>query len=170
MEEQNTPQTDVQASVPTEAPAPEPAAPEERDRFTLACAIARGETAAEADATGTSIRAGHKDLNCKGKGPCWYRMVWRNGQWQYFSDERLPSGTFLASDRRATVRGDVFLGEIVCEHDKGGPVDTMYLVVIPSPGDAASILEACEFRKRRDGSLTVVLPDDTEIVVPNPRR
>jgi hypothetical protein len=64
-------------------------------------------------AAGVSITGAKKDLNCKGRGPQWYRMVWRPGSWQYVSSDRLPAGNFLASDRRASVSGEVYHGEIV---------------------------------------------------------
>lgn len=133
------------------------------DCVQTACAIATGGPS-DPNAAELSIRAAHKDLNGKGRGPWWYRMVYRAGAWTYFSNERLPMGTFLASDRRATVRGDVFVGELVCSHDKSGPVDALYLVV----GGEDKIL-AVEWKKRRDGQLTITLPNGQEVVRPNPR-
>lgn len=142
------------------------------ERVEAACDRAAGDKSAQdadADEAGHSVRAGHKYLNAKGRGDWWYRMVWRNGSWQYFSDEKLPTGTFLAGDRKADVHGDVFIGEIVCQHDKGGPVDAMYLVCAPDE-EGKDVLHVVEYRKRKDGQLVVTLPDGREVAVPNPRR
>ena len=137
------------------------------DPVAVACGIARGECQADPNARAVRIRGGHKDLNAKGRGPWWFRMAYRSGSWTYFSDERLSAGTFLASDRRQTVHGDVFPGELICQHDRGGPVDAMYLIVEDEkPKDA---LVSVEFRKRRDGMLVVTLPDGSEVIVSNPR-
>jgi len=137
-----------------------------------ACGVAAGDRRPDPDARPKSIRAGHKDLNARGKGTWWYRMAYRDGTWKYFSDERLPSGTFLASDRRATVKGDVFAGELVCSHDKGGPVDAVWLICDEHEGEGgeATCMELCGMRKRRDGMLVVALPDGREVAVPDPRR
>lgn len=134
----------------------------------VSCDIAAGRTPADPNAKGQRLRAAHKDLNAKGNGPWWFRMVYRNGDWQYFSEDRLPTGTFLASDRRATVYGDVFAGELVCNHSKAGPVEQMWLAC-PSDTDSKTLVEL-SYRKRRDGQLVVTLPDATELVVSNPRK
>lgn len=140
------------------------------ENLALACQIASGETLADPEAQGVRVCGGFKNLNAKGRGDHWYRMVWRNKVWTYFSDERLPSGSFLASDRRADVKGDVFLGELVCQHDKGGPVDVMYLVITEGGDSAMGKMQSVEFSKRRDGGFNVTLPDGrTVVVVPNPR-
>jgi len=138
------------------------------DRVRLACDIATGKVPADPAAPGKQITAAYKDLSCKGRGPWWYRMVYRNGGWTYFSDERLPMGTFRASERRATVHGEVYPGEIVVNHDKGGPVDIACLVC--GPDEEGRVLEHVEFSKRRDGNLCFVLPDGSEVVLSNPRR
>lgn len=135
------------------------------EMVTRACGIAMGSVVSDPAEMGFTITAGKKDLNGKGRGDWWYRMVWRDGSWQYFSEERLPTGTYLAGDRRATVSGDVFLGELVCRHDKGGPVDAVWVVV---GGDKP--LRVCKYVKRRDGSLNVTLPDGSVVSVPNPRK
>lgn len=139
-------------------------------RYQLPCDIAQGKAEADPTSAAISIRAAHKDLNAKGRGPCWYRMVWRGNTWQYFSDGRLPTGTFRAAERRATVYGDVFVGEIIAQHDKGGPIEAVYLIA-PGPSDSEIKLSpALDFTKRRDGMLAVTLPDGSGIVLPNPRK
>lgn len=138
------------------------------DPIQVACDIAAGRASADPDAEGARIRGAHKDLNAKGRGPEWYRMVYRGGSWQYVSDERLPSGTYRASDRRATVYGEVYPGEILADHDRGKPVDQIWLAhARDAEGDA---LTECEFRRRRDGDLAITLPDGSEVVLSDPRR
>lgn len=138
---------------------------ETTDRIRRACDIAAGRAAADPSAPGKRIRAAHKNLNCKGRGDHWFRMVLRGSRWSYFSEERLPAGSFLAADRRCTVYGEVFSGELVCQHDKAKGVDAVWLACEP---ESSSALEECTFRKRRDGRLAVTLPDGTEVVVDNP--
>lgn len=135
----------------------------------LACDIATNTVEAP-ESDPVQITAGYKDLNAKGNGAWWYRMVFRQNSWSYFSNDRLPTGTFLASDRRAKVKGDVFLGEIIAQHDRGGSVDCMYLVA-PNPTDEdRPMLLPVKFAKRRDGNLSVTLPDNRKVVTPNPRK
>jgi hypothetical protein len=137
------------------------------DRVKSACDIAAGRAEAAPDATGTRITGSKKDLNAKGRGPEWHRMVYRSGSWRYVSDERLPRGDFRASDRRATVYGEVYPGEIVAQHDRGCPLDSAWLAC--GPDEDGKVLVACDFRRRRDGKLTFVLPDGSEVVTTNPR-
>lgn len=158
-------ETDGGVSLPSPEPAPE--VPAEEDRFCTACRIARGEEQPDPNAPGHRVVAGQKNLNGRGRGDWWYRMVYRQGGWTYFSDGRLPTGIFLASDRRATVYGEVFLGELICCHDYGKPVDGVALVVAPDGG--GNVLEWLEYGRRRDGTLSVTLPDGSKVVVPDPR-
>lgn len=139
------------------------------DRVTHACMLATGRVGQEAGAKPAGrITAAHKDLNAKGRGAWWYRMVWRSGTWEYYSDERLPMGTFLAHDRRATVQGDVWAGEIIVTHDKGSGLDSGgYLVCTPDAD--GKVLVEITWTKRRDGNLVFAMPDGSEIVTPNPR-
>lgn len=136
----------------------------------VACAIARGDYPAPGDSEGCKVIGAKKDKNAKGNGPEWYRMVHRDGAWRYVSDERLPSGNFLAGDRRATVYGEVYLGEICIDHDRGSPVTDAYLVV-PEPGDEGDdVLLKVEFKKLRGGLIRFSLPDGSEVKLPDPRK
>ena len=137
-------------------------------RLTLACDIAIGIAVPDPDETGTRIQAAHKYLNAKGKGPWWYRMVYRNDSWEYFSEDRLPAGVFLASDRRATVYGDVFIGELVCQHDRGSKVDVISLIAADVAG-GIDLLDV-PFCTSRNGQLVLTLPDGRKMTVPNPRK
>lgn len=73
-----------------------------------ACDIATG-AAVDASATGINTRGAWSDLNAKGNGSETYRRALSPGAvWHFESSERLPRGTFL-SDRKAVVRGDVYV-------------------------------------------------------------
>jgi hypothetical protein len=93
-------------------------------------------------------------------------MVWRNDQWEYFARERLSPVGIRAATRHQTVYGDVWPGEVLVQHDHGGPVDTAWLVV----DNKEKPIVACEFRPTRDGRLKITLPDGRAIERPNPRR
>jgi hypothetical protein len=137
-------------------------------RVTRAADIATGRTQPDPTGTGWTIVGAKKDLNCKGNGPEWYRLVHRYGSWQYVSEERLPSGNFRAAERRATVSGTVFEGEIVAGHHRGGAVESVRLVCYPD--SEGKVLVECVFSIRRDGLLAVTLPDGTVIALENPRK
>lgn len=136
-----------------------------------ACRIATGQDEPSTTDAPIMVRCKHKDLNAKGRGPHWYRLAWRNKAWVYLSSDRLPSGTFLASDRRCTIRGEAYHGEILAQHDYGGPVDAAYLVAIPGPNAAAQdcLISLAKPVKLRDGSLRFELPDGSHVCTLNPR-
>lgn len=131
---------------------------------TRAIAIATGKVQPDPEQLGTNIIGAKKDLNCQGKGPEWYRLVYRLGEWRYVSDERLPSGNFRASDRRAEVRGVVYPGEIVAQHPRGGRVDEMFLV------EDDGGLRGLAWAVRRDGALCCTMTNGEFVVVPDPRK
>lgn len=135
-------------------------------RIQVACDIATGRIPADPADAGKKVIGAKKDLNCKGRGPQWYRMVYRNA-WQYVSSDRLPSGNFLAADRRATVYGIVYPGEIVVSHDRGKPVDCAWLVCPPDAYGKVMVDIGCP-AKRRDGQLYFTLPDGSVVVLPDP--
>jgi hypothetical protein len=126
---------------------------------------AAGRAAIPDDAEPQQIRVASKDYNARGR--CrehWYRVALRGGEWVYFEGS-LPVGNYLAADRRATLHGDVYVGELIAQHDRGGPIDVVYLV---TGGD--DVIQILEWRKRRDGQLAITLPDGTEVLAPNPRK
>lgn len=147
-----------------------PAKPTISESTQDACDIATGRKSAP-NSDGVTIVGAKKDLNCKGNGPQWYRMVYRSGSWQYVSDERLPNGNYLASDRRATVSGEVYHGEIIVSHDRGSPVDAAWLARRPKPdGDGKWLIALPCPTKRRDSRLVFTLPDGGVIDLPDPRK
>jgi hypothetical protein len=139
----------------------------------LACDIATGKAQASTDDEPFRVIGATKDYNARGS--CrghWFRMVLRGGQWEYVTEERLPNGNFLASDRKATVRGDVFIGEITITHDRGKPVDLCARLVTRTPEgkldwDGPAELDVT---RTRDGNLKIKLPDGSLVVAPDPRK
>jgi hypothetical protein len=100
-------------------------------------------------------------------------MAWRGGvagirEWQYIG-ERLTGVVMRASTRHQTSYGDVWPGEIVAQHDRGKPIDTIYLIV-KAPLEPKAMKEPLEFTKRRDGQLSITLPDRSSVILPDPRR
>jgi hypothetical protein len=153
----------------------EPAKEKDSPHVLEAIEIALGER--EAPEEGFRIIGAKKDLNAKGNGPEYYRMVYRNG-WRYVSTDRLPQGKIYASDRRATVYGDVYAGEIVAAHDRGQALDEAWLVIgenkgaskIPVAGKTGNSWGIqIDIKKLRNGLLRFVLPDGRTIDLPNPR-
>lgn len=135
------------------------------DRVQRAADIATGRVPAASDSVGHKVTGAKKDLSCSGSGPQWFRMVYR-GAWRYVSDQRLPNGR-RSSERRCSVHGEVFEGELVVNHDRGKPVDSAWLVC--EPDDEGKVLVPVEFTKRRDGQLSFTLPTGDVVVLPNPR-
>lgn len=136
------------------------------DSVKQACEIATGRAQIPNDAPAIRVIGAEKDLNSRGRGPQWYRMVYR-GAWMYASSDRLPAGNFRAADRRATVYGNVYAGEIVADHDRGGPINDMYLVCADI-GDGEHHLLKLSFQKIRSG-LRVALPNGETLDLPDPR-
>lgn len=133
----------------------------------MAIAIAIGASVPDPSEAGVTITAGKKDLNARGRGPHWYRMVYRKGRWIYVSPDRLPSGNFRASERRCAVYGEVYLGEIVACHDIGGPIDLAWLVVTEDP---ETCLWQISFSRLRDGQLDFTLPNGMVVTTKDPRQ
>lgn len=144
-----------------------PTAPTLRAGVVRACEIATGRAEADSAEEGTVITGALKDLNSKGNGPQWYRMVYRSGSWQYVSTERLPNGSFRASDRRASVSGTVYTGELVISHDRGSPMDAAWLIC--EPNAEGKVMVGITFASRRDRRITFTLPDGSVVVLANPR-
>jgi hypothetical protein len=88
----------AQAAASETSAEPEAPGPSETDR--LACDLATG-AARDSTAVAIRTRAAWRDLNAKGNGSETYRRALSPGeQWRFVSGERLPRGTYLASDRK----------------------------------------------------------------------
>ena len=138
-------------------------------QFSEECARARGDETIPADEPALSIIGAHCDYSASmRRREHWYRMAWRNGTWEYIG-ERLQSVGMRAAERHQTKYADVWAGEIIAQHDRGKPIDSIYLIV-KAPLEPKAIKEPLTFRKRRDGRLDIILPDRTIVALPDPRR
>lgn len=134
-----------------------------------ACDRAAGRSPVPPDAPAIRVRAAHKDVSARGSvREQWYRLALVLGEAvpRYFSDSREPCGMRSAA-RHWTGYGEVPAGTILLEHDRGRPIDRIWLVHQPTGGD---VVTQCAFTRRADGRLSVTLPDGTVIAVPDPRR
>lgn len=146
------------------------------DRDTrVACDVASGRAKPDMEASPVRVLAASKDLNCKGRGPIKYRRVYRDGSWGWVSDEKLPRGSFRASERRAEVWGDAYPGDLVACYDAGvsssgyepPKLERIYLLIGEDENGKTRRVD-CEFAKRRDGQVSVTLPDGNKMVVASP--
>jgi hypothetical protein len=136
------------------------------------CARARGERPIPADEAALQVLGAHCDYSARGsRREHWFRLAWRDGRWQYIS-EQLSGVGMRASTRHQGTYGDVWAGEVVAQHDRGKPVDMMYLITHdPNPSHPSQAhKEPLTFTKRRDGRLSITLPDSSIITLPDPRR
>jgi hypothetical protein len=145
---------------PAPAPGQNPAA-----ALAEACARARGESPIPGDepAAGKWTVA-KKDYSSRGR--CrehWFRMVWRGGGWTYVGGRIGGPGGYDFAE------AELWLGELVVRHNRGGPVVAVAVVGPSSDGDGFA-LRKCEFTRTRDGNLRITLPDGSVIVRPDPRR
>lgn len=136
----------------------------------VACDIATGVTKPDSSATAISVVAASRNLNTRGTGHEWYRLVYRASQWVYFQEGRMPKGKFLASERRVTLYGDVYEGEILAGHPRGAAIESVRLVVDePDDDGSRGRLISCEWSVTRAG-IRVILPTGAHLNLPNPRR
>lgn len=115
------------------------------------------------------VTAASRDISCRGRVRHeWFRMVYRSGSWEYFASERAPAGRMRAADRYWSTTGVVADGEYICQHDRGRPVDRVFVV-----DEVARKLVELQFERAiRDGARVLVVRerDGREIVLPDPRR
>jgi hypothetical protein len=135
-----------------------------------ACARARGESPIPGDEAPVGrIVAARKEYSCRGR--CqehWFRMRWSGTSWQYLGERIGGPGGFRASERRQASYTDVWTGDLLAQHDRGGPINAVFLIVPKSV--EADNLAVCKFTRTRDGNLKITLPDGSVIVRPDPRR
>lgn len=130
-----------------------------------ACDIAAERIKADPADKAMLVCLAGRDMNCRLIGEEWYRMRWTGEKWEYIV--RLPPLTRIEKDRHCLVNGEVFLGDILLQHQKGGGVTQILLVAALEDGSPS--LFHCPHAARRDGNVAFDLPDGTEIVRPNPR-
>jgi hypothetical protein len=142
------------------------ATPAVTEAVRLACDIATG-TASDPAAVAISARGAWRDLNAKGNGNETYRRALSpGGSWRFVASDRLPRATFLASDRKAAVRGDVYVGDLVADYERSlrhsasqgeAKHDGKVGIVTGRQGPGAEI-EWMDVSRQKDGTWRVILP------------
>lgn len=145
----------------------------------IACDIATG---AAADPIANSIRTkgAWRDLTAKGNGKETYRRALSpGGQWRFVSSERLPRGTFLAADRGACVRGDVYVGDLIADFDRslrsgrsqGKAAHNGKIGIVVSHHDGKlkeDDIEWLNVTRQKDGKWRVILPTGAHLTFSSP--
>ncbi len=149
----------------------------------IACDIATG-AATDATAVAIGARGAWRNLNAKGNGSESYRRARSPGQsWRFVSSERLPRGTFLASDRKCAVRGDVFVGDLIADYARsisqgkstaisqgkstGEAKHDGQIGLVTGPGDGAGFdVEWLDVAHQKDGTWRVILPTGAHLTFP----
>jgi hypothetical protein len=149
-----------------EAPATDPA-PAMTERMRCSCDIATG---AAIDPAAVAIRAkgAWRDLNAKGNGTETYRRALSpGGSWRFVASDRLPRGTFLAADRKALARGDVYVGDLVADYDRSlsrgvsqgeAQHDGKVGLVTGEAAKGGALVAWMDVARQKDGTWRVILP------------
>ncbi len=170
--EQITETTSTSETAPTSAPTAETETVSELYR--IACDIATG---AAKDETATALRTkgAWRDLNAKGNGDEHYRRALSpGGQWRFVSSERLPQGTFLAGDRKAIVRGDVYVGDLIADYDRslrggrsqGEAQHDGKVGIVIGPKEKGVEIEWLDVVRQKNGTWRVILPTGAHLTIP----
>ena len=170
-----TPDAPLPQSVAVEsdaAPAPAVEAPAPLSlALVVACDIASGKVEPDPAANAISIKGAWGSWNSRGtKGDTSYRMVWRDGKWIYFTEGRLLKNKWNGK-LEGRCMGDVYEGEIVCEHSHAAQVDSVYLMIGEADPDDGTwgAITRLTFTRARDG-LRVQLPTGAMVTLPDPRK
>jgi len=142
----------------------------------IACDIASGSSRDD-HATAISTAASWRRCNARGNGLEAYRRALSPGtSWRFVTSERLPRGTYRASDRNITLRGPVYPGDLVADFDRrlsGGASDGAAQhdgqigLVISAGADGAEIVWMTSARQK-DGTVRVILPTGAHLTVAGP--
>lgn len=142
----------------------------------IACDLATSE-AVDATAAAIAIRGSWRDLNAKGNGSESYRRAMSPGRpWRFVASSRLPSKTFLASDRRTTIRGDVFPGDLLADYERrlhagqstSEAVHDGQIGLVVGPSDDGADIVWMDAVRQKDGTLRVILPTGAHLTVATP--
>lgn len=137
----------------------------------VACDRAAGRAETSPDEPTIRVPAAHKDISARGRVyEYWYRLALEPGETvpRYFTEGREPYG-MRASARHWTGYGEVPAGTLLLQHDRGGPINEIWIVHQPV-GQEQITLTPCAFNRRADGKISITLPDGSVIAVPNPRK
>jgi len=141
-----------------------------------AIAIAHGKNDDVASAIRT--KAAWRDLSARGSGTESYRRRLPAGTsvWTWVSSDRLPRGTYVASDRRSSVFGESYPGDLLAEFERGqsrGEAKITRFLLVHETGACddrpTHIVTPCDHARRSDGVYCVTLPDGSELLVTDPR-
>lgn len=143
------------------------------ERGRIACDVATGD-AADPTAVAIGTRGAWRDVNAKGNGSETYRRALSpGGAWRFVSSARLPRGTFLASDRKATVHGDVYVGDLVADYDRslrggrsqGEATHDGKIGLVVAPADKGAEILWMDAVRQKDGTWRVVLPTGAHLTI-----
>lgn len=133
----------------------------------IACDIATG-AAKDPSANAISAKGAWRDVNAKANGSETYRRALSpGGSWRFVSTDHLPRGMFLASDRKAIVRGDVYVGDLIADYDRSlsrgksngeAKHDGKIGLVIGPAADRGPEVEWMDVTRQKDGTWRVILP------------
>jgi hypothetical protein len=164
--------TTTTAEQTTATAEPATAAPSELVR--IACDIATG-AAQDPTAVAIRVRGAWRDLNAKGNGTETYRRALSpGGSWRFVSATRLPRGTFLAADRKASVRGDVYVGDLLADYDRslrggssqGEAAHDGKVGLVIGPSSKGAEIEWMDVVRQKDGTWRVILPTGAHLTIP----
>lgn len=143
----------------------------------LACDLATG-TLMDPTASAIRARGAWRDLNAKGNGTESYRRALSpGGAWRFVSRDRLPRGTFRAADRKATVYGDVYAGDLLADFDRslrGGRStgeaqhDGKIGLVIGHDANGELAIRWLDCARQKDGTVRVILPTGAHLTIASP--
>lgn len=146
------------------------------ETITIACDIATG-AAQDPGAVAIRTKGSWRDLNAKGNGSETYRRALSpGGQWRFVASERLPRGVFLAADRKARVRGDVYIGDLVADYDRtlrygaseGEARHDGKIGLVTGPADKGAEIEWMDVVRQKDGTWRVILPTGAHLTFASP--
>lgn len=142
----------------------------------IACDIATG-VANDPTAVAISTRGAWRDLNARGNGTESYRRALSPGaSWRFVALSRLPRGTFLAGDRKALERGDVYAGDLVADYDRslrggrsqGAASHDGKIGLVIGEGEHGARIEWMDAVRQKDGTVRVILPTGAHLTVSSP--
>lgn len=128
------------------------------------------ETTPAAEVTTIEIMAAVVDYSSKGNMlNHWFRMVYRDGAWEYFAERKATAPTYGAASRNQKIKGTVRSGELVLKHNYKGGVTEIGLASTGWEGRKSwEDLQPCTF-KASGRELVITMPDGSTVTAPNPR-
>jgi hypothetical protein len=144
------------------------------EQIRIACDVATG-AAVDPSASAICAKGAWRDLNARGSGSETYRRALSpGGAWRFVSTERLPRGAFLAADRKARVRGDVYVGDLIADYERslrggasqGEARHDGKIGIVVGPADVGAKIEWMDVVHQKDGTWRVILPTGAHLTFP----